>query len=133
MPIRPIGGRFQSSAKVACNSAACWQASLSAVCSLVRDAPSHETVRQALLANLPGRPLDLRRRLLAALHDTLPEHLWASAQPMALDLHQRPYYGRRTRGCTCKRRWSSGSAPTCSALASLSPPTAPGTASSVRS
>jgi putative transposase len=84
--------------------AACWQASLSGVCSMVRDAPSHETVRKALLFNLPGRPRSLLGRWLAAFRAALPPHLRAVPQPMALDLHQRPYYGRFTRGCTRRER-----------------------------
>ena len=83
---------------------ACWQCSLSAVCGLVKGAPSHESVRRALLACLPDRPLDLLARLLGALRRTLPDHLGRRPLPMALDLHQRPYYGRFTRGCTRRQK-----------------------------
>lgn len=84
--------------------AAAWRASVSAVCRLVRAAPSHETVRRALRANLPPRPRALLAGLLAAWHAALPAHLRAVPQPMALDLHQRPYYGRFTRGCTRRQK-----------------------------
>jgi putative transposase len=78
--------------------AACWQASLSAACQQVRGTPSHESVRKALHAALPPRPRDLLARLLAALRRSLPGHLGNRPLPFALDLHQRPYYGRPTRG-----------------------------------
>jgi hypothetical protein len=84
--------------------AACWQTSLSAVCSLVRGLPSHETVRKALFAALPARPSDLRQRLHALLARTLPEHLRNRPVPFALDVHRRPFYGRPTRASTRGRK-----------------------------
>jgi putative transposase len=84
--------------------AACWQASLSCVCAFVPHAPSHETVRKALKAALPPRPRDLRERLRALLRQSLPGHLGDVPRVMALDLHQRPYYGRATRGMTRRKR-----------------------------
>jgi hypothetical protein len=84
--------------------AACWQASLSAACQLVHGTPSHETVRKALHACLPPRPRRLRDRLLAALHACLPDHLRGCPLPMAIDLHQRPYYGRPTRGSARRQK-----------------------------
>jgi Transposase DDE domain len=84
--------------------AACWQTSLSGVCHIVPGAPSHETVRKALLNCLPPKPSDLRRRLLAALRDTLPEHLLGHDLIMAIDLNQRPYYGKTTRGTTKREK-----------------------------
>jgi hypothetical protein len=84
--------------------AACWQCSLSAACPLLRDAPSHESVRKALHAGLPARPNDLLGRLLAALRRSLPDHLGRRPLAFAVDLHQRPYYGRFTRGCTRRKR-----------------------------
>lgn len=84
--------------------AACWQTSLSSVCTFVTDAPSHETVRKALHACLPPRPRDLLDRLCALLRQSLPEHLRDVPRLMALDLHQRPYYGRATRGVTRRQR-----------------------------
>jgi Transposase DDE domain len=84
--------------------AACWQLSLSCVCSFVHQGPSFETVRKALFASLPPKPTTLRRRLLAALHQSLPEHMWAASHAMALDLHQRPYWGRPTRGTTLREK-----------------------------
>lgn len=84
--------------------AACWQTSLSAACPLLRNAPCAESVRKAVQAALPARPNDLLARLLAALRRTLPEHLGRRPLPFALDLHQRPYYGRFTKGCTRRKK-----------------------------
>jgi len=84
--------------------AACWQCSLSAACPLMRGAPSGESVRKALHACLPARPNDLLGRLLAALRRSLPDHLGRRPLAFAVDLHQRPYYGRFTKGCTRRKR-----------------------------
>jgi hypothetical protein len=84
--------------------AACWQCSLSAAGALMRDAPSRESVRKAAHACLPARPNDLLARLLAALRRSLPEPLRGRPLAFALDLHQRPYYGRPTRGCTRRKK-----------------------------
>jgi hypothetical protein len=84
--------------------AACWQMSLSLLCQQVHNAPSRETVRKALLAALPPRPLTLRDRLLAMLRATLPDHLRGRAVPGVIDLHQRPYYGRSKRGVTRRQK-----------------------------
>jgi hypothetical protein len=84
--------------------AACWQASLSGVAAFVPDAPSHETVRKALHACLPPRPRDLLERLRALLRRSLPRHLGDAPRVLAVDLHQRPYYGRPTRGMTRRKR-----------------------------
>ncbi len=66
--------------------------SLSFVAQRCDKAPSDETLRKALLFNLPGPEL-LRARLLAALHALLPPRLLRRAVPCALDFHQRPFYG----------------------------------------
>src|SRR5262245_8883471 len=88
--------------------ASVWQASLSAACSMVKDPPCRERARQAALALLPRRPTELLGRLLAALRKTIPEHLGRLPQVMAIDLHQRPFYGnrkgRKTRGTTKRRK-----------------------------
>lgn len=58
----------------------------------LRDAPSPETLRKALLASLPG--LDaLERRANRALHASLPR-LPASRQRVAIDLTLIPYHGQ---------------------------------------
>ena len=85
--------------------AACWQTSLTGACQLVNDPPSHRQVRDALSACLPPRPRDLLARLLRTLRQTLPDHLAAWPRVLAIDLHQRPYYGKKTtRGCTLRQK-----------------------------
>jgi putative transposase len=88
--------------------AACWQTSLTGACQLVKDKPSHRQVREVVTCCLPPRPRDLLARLLAALWQTLPDHLGIGARVMGLDLHQRPYYGKgSTKGCTRRQKKAS--------------------------
>jgi len=88
--------------------AACWRTSLTGACDLVKDGPCHRHVRKALYACLPSRPRDLLSRLLQALRETLPDDLFYRPQVMALDLHQRPYYGKKgTKGSTKKQKKAS--------------------------
>jgi Transposase DDE domain len=85
--------------------AACCRVSLTLACSLVHDRPSHHRVRAALAACLPPRPRDLLERLRRALRQTLPDHLGRVPRVMALDLHQRPYWGQKTtRGVTLRQK-----------------------------
>jgi hypothetical protein len=73
--------------------------SLFAAALALRRAPSAETIRQALLANLPGLT-ELQRRLNSALAACIPaplrRHLRRRRRPLrvAIDLHLRPYHGR---------------------------------------
>jgi hypothetical protein len=100
-----------------------WQASLSAACGLVKDAPSREAARRAALALLPRRPTELLAALLRALRAALPEHLRRVPQVMALDLHQRPFYGRRSAKGSTRRRKKAGTRNsfTYATLAALTP------------
>ena len=66
--------------------------SLSFVAQRCGEAPSDETLRRAVLYNLPGPDL-LRERLVSALHSLLPPRLLRRPCPAALDFHQRPFYG----------------------------------------
>jgi hypothetical protein len=66
--------------------------SLSFVAQRCDGAPSDETLRRAVLYNLPG-PEILEARLVAALHSLLPPRLLRRPLPAALDFHQRPFYG----------------------------------------
>jgi hypothetical protein len=85
--------------------AACWQTSLTGACRLVKEPPSHRHVRNSLYACLPPRPRDLLARLLAMLWQTLPDYLRRVPRVMAVDLHQRPYYGKKsTKGCTLRQK-----------------------------
>ena len=67
--------------------------SLSAACQRLRDAPSDETARKALLATLPDYA-ELQRRLNAALAGHLPKALRKRPQKLAIDLTLIPYHGR---------------------------------------
>jgi putative transposase len=58
----------------------------------LRRAPGPETIRQAVLANLPGLDL-LERRCNRALHACLPRRL-GRRQRLAIDLTLLPYHGR---------------------------------------
>lgn len=92
--------------------AACWQTSLSAACSLVKDPPCRETLRKAIHACLPPKPRRLVQSLLKALRRSLPDHLTRLPQVMALDMHQRPFYGnkkgkKRAKGTTRRQKKAS--------------------------
>ncbi len=67
--------------------------SLSDACGRLRDAPSDETARKALLATLPDYA-ELQRRLNAALAGHLPKALRKQTQRLAIDLTLIPYHGK---------------------------------------
>jgi DDE family transposase len=67
--------------------------SLSDACQRLRDAPSDETARKALLATLPDYAT-VQRRLNAALAGHLPKMLRERPQRLAIDLTLIPYHGR---------------------------------------
>ena len=67
--------------------------SLSDACQRLRDAPSDETARKALLATLPDY-VALQRQLNAALAGHLPKGLRKQLQRMAIDLTLIPYHGQ---------------------------------------
>src|SRR5829696_9425134 len=67
--------------------------SLSDACGRLRDAPSDETARQALLATLPDYAA-LQRRLNDALVGHLPKSLRKRRQRLAIDLTLIPYHGQ---------------------------------------
>src|SRR4051812_27168977 len=70
--------------------------SLSDACQRLRDAPSAETARKALLATLPDYGA-LQRQLNAALAGHLPKALRKQLQRLAMDLTLIPYHGRAFR------------------------------------
>ena len=57
------------------------------------EAPSDETLRQALLATLPAWA-ELQRRLNRALTGDIPEALRGRPQLIAIDIHEVPYHGQ---------------------------------------
>src|SRR5438270_6564955 len=67
--------------------------SLSDACQRLRDAPSDETARKALLATLPDYAAR-QRQLNAALAGHLPEALRKRPQRLAIDLTLIPYHGQ---------------------------------------
>src|SRR3954463_2541719 len=67
--------------------------SLSDACGRLRDAPSDETARKALLATLPDYAA-LQRQLNAALAGHLPNALRRRLQDLAIDLTLIPYHGQ---------------------------------------
>ncbi len=71
--------------------------SLFACCLHLKDAPSHETVRRALHANLPGvdeLETRLNRALAACISRPLRRHLRRCRRTVAVDLHLKPYHGK---------------------------------------
>jgi putative transposase len=74
--------------------AAAWQASLAFVCNLLRDAPSDQTIRNALHDQLHDYE-DLQRRLNRALRVTCQQlRRRKKGYPLAVDLTYLPYYGK---------------------------------------
>ena len=66
--------------------------SIAAACASLRDAPSDQAVRDALLATLP-QTHELQRRINRALASGLPKALQRRRQPLAVDLVLVPYHG----------------------------------------
>jgi hypothetical protein len=88
--------------------ASVWQTSLSCACSLLKDPPCRETARQAALSLLPKKPTELLDALLRALRRTIPDHLRCGPLSAALDLHQRPFYGKKGTKGTTRRKDKAG-------------------------
>jgi hypothetical protein len=69
---------------------------LEAVCSDWANAPDPETVRGYLNDQLCVEDLsDLERRLNRALRADIPRRVWRQARNVAIDFHDRPYYGKQ--------------------------------------
>jgi len=73
--------------------AAARRLSTSRAAKVLRGAPSDETVRNALHAQL-GSMSQLEDQLNAALCDRLPRSIRRGRRVWAIDLHQQPYYGK---------------------------------------
>jgi putative transposase len=73
--------------------AAARRLSLSAASLLLPKAPSDETIRKATLKQLPSMR-ELERQLNAALCNRLPSSLRRQRQIWAIDLTEKPYYGK---------------------------------------
>jgi hypothetical protein len=69
---------------------------LEAVCSDWATAPDPETVRRYLNEQLCVEDLpELEQRLNAALQAEIPHRVWRQAREVAIDFHDRPYYGKQ--------------------------------------
>ena len=67
---------------------------IEAVCADLADAPDPDTIRHYLNTQL--RPDDLpllEEHLNAALVDVVPQRVWTQTRDVAMDFHDRPYYG----------------------------------------
>lgn len=73
--------------------AACRLCSLAAACAAFVWVPCYQTLRKALLANLPDTDT-LERRLNDALAELLPPHRRRRRRQLAIDLHLIPYHGK---------------------------------------
>jgi putative transposase len=71
--------------------------SIFAACGDLADAPSDQTIRNALAASLPELP-ELERRLNRALATELPKALRRKARILAIDLTLIPYHGQPAYG-----------------------------------
>jgi hypothetical protein len=75
--------------------AACVRTSLSGAAARSRRSPSGETVRKALLASLPEDLTQIERRINDSLLPLMPKAFFKRRRRLAIDLHQRSYYGQR--------------------------------------
>ena len=68
---------------------------IESVCADLIGTPDPETIRRYLNEQLCVEDLpDLGRRLNAALAEEIPLRVWRQARDVAMDLHDRPYYGQ---------------------------------------
>jgi IS4 transposase len=63
-------------------------------CLRLARAPTDQAVRNALNAMLPRTMPSLERRLNEALAERVPRGLLKKARPLAIDVHDEPYYGQ---------------------------------------
>ena len=68
---------------------------IEAICADLVGTPEPETIRRYLNAHLRVDELPaLEQHLNAALAAAIPAHVWAQARDVAIDFHDRPYYGK---------------------------------------
>ena len=68
---------------------------IEAICADLAGTPDPETIRRYLNAQLCVDELPaLEQHLNAALAAAIPTHVWAQARDVAIDFHDRPYYGK---------------------------------------
>ena len=71
--------------------------SLFAACRSLTDAPTDQTIRNALSAALPGDIKELERRLNLGLVTRIPKALYSKSRILAIDLTLIPYHGKPAR------------------------------------
>ena len=70
------------------------QGTIEAICADLHHAPDPATIRRYLNAQLRADDLpDLEQGVNAALAAEIPQSVWAHARDVAIDFHDRPYYG----------------------------------------
>jgi hypothetical protein len=75
--------------------AAARQCTIESVCAELSSGPGSETARQYLNEQLTPEQLPgLERNMNEALVAQVPKRLWRQTQDIAIDLHDRPYYGK---------------------------------------
>lgn len=67
--------------------------SLDAIALLAANLPSAETIRRAIMRLLPKTTEELEPVIVEALHKKLPKSLKRRPRTMAIDMHNKPYYG----------------------------------------
>jgi putative transposase len=71
------------------------RATIEALCADLVGTPDPETIRRYLHAQLRSDDLPaLEDHVNDALADAIPAHVWARARDVAIDFHDRPYYGK---------------------------------------
>jgi Transposase DDE domain len=71
------------------------QGTIETICADLRRAPDPSTIRRYLNAQLRVEDLpDLEQDMNAALAAEIPQSVWGHARDVAIDFHDRPYYGR---------------------------------------
>src|SRR5215210_32018 len=72
---------------------------IEALCADLVGTPDPETIRRYLNAQLRVDELPaLQQSINAALADAIPAHVWAHARDVAIDFHDRAYYGKTSQG-----------------------------------
>lgn len=67
--------------------------SLDAIALLAENLPSAQTIRTAIMRLLPRTTAELEPVIVEALHKKLPKGLNRRPRTMAIDMHNKPYYG----------------------------------------
>jgi putative transposase len=71
------------------------QGTIETICADLRRAPDPSTIRRYLNAQLRVEDLPgLEQDMNAALAAEIPQYVWGHARDVAIDFHDRPYYGR---------------------------------------